>query len=216
MKAAAQQAGALTPRASVLACDPRGRSGIDRAPEARVGEPADDDLALAARAGDRAAFEALVARYRGRVTRFARALLRRPEDAEDLAQESFVRAFLCLAAYEPRGQFRSWLFGVMVNVCREHQRHERRRPESVAAGDGLEPSAPDTGDLHARASMNAAVRQAIARLPAIYRAPVVLHYLEELSVAETAAILGRSPSAVKVQLWRARAILARSLAGWLE
>jgi RNA polymerase sigma-70 factor, ECF subfamily len=216
MKAAAQQADALAPRVSVIACNPRGRTGIDRMPEARVSEPADDDLALAARAGDRAAFETLIARYRGRVTLFARALLRRPEDAEDLAQESFVRAFLCLSAYEPRGQFRSWLFGIVANVCREHQRHERRRPETMSASDELERPAPDTGELHARASMKAAVRQAIARLPAIYRAPVILHYLEELSVAETAAILGRSPSSVKVQLWRARAILARSLAGWLE
>jgi RNA polymerase sigma-70 factor, ECF subfamily len=189
---------------------------VDRARETAVSEPADDDLARAAREGDRAAFETLVARYRGRVTLFARVLLRRPEDAEDLAQESFVRAFLCLPAYEPRGQFRSWLFGIVVNVCREHQRRERRRPEAPVEGGALEERVPAAGDLHARTSLKTAVRQAIARLPAIYRAPVVLHYLEELTVAETAAILGRSPSAVKVQLWRARAILARALAAWLE
>jgi RNA polymerase sigma factor (sigma-70 family) len=216
MNAAAQQAGALTSQAPALACEPRRRAEVDRAPAARAGEPADDELAQAAREGDRGAFEALVARYRGRVTLFARVLLQRLEDAEDLAQESFVRAFLGLPAYEPRGQFRSWLFGIVANVCREYQRRERRRPETPAASDELEQRAPDTGDLHARASVKTAVRQAIARLPVIYRAPVILHYLEELSVAETAAILGRSTSAVKVQLWRARALLARSLAGWLE
>jgi RNA polymerase sigma factor (sigma-70 family) len=216
MKAAAQQAGALASMAPAHAREPRGRAEVNRTPEARAGDPADDELARAARAGDRAAFEALVRRYRGRVILFARALRQRPEEAEDLAQETFVRAFLCLPAYEPRGQFRSWLFGIAVNVCREQQRSDRRRPPMVPTSDEGEWRAPDTGDLHAQASLRAAVRQAIARLPAIYQAPVILHYLEELSVAETAAILGRSPSAVKVQLWRARAILARALACWLE
>src|SRR5262245_25010555 len=122
MKVAAQQAGALASLAPALTTEPRGSAGMQRMAEARVSEPADDELAAAAREGDCAAFEVLVRRYRGRVTLFTRTLLPQPEEAEDLAQETFVRAFLCLPAYEPRGQFRAWLFGIVANVCREHQR----------------------------------------------------------------------------------------------
>jgi RNA polymerase sigma factor (sigma-70 family) len=188
----------------------------DHVREARADDPADEALAQGAQRGDRAAFEALVRRYRRGISRFLRTLLRCPADAEDLAQETFVRAYRCLADYEPRGHFRSWLFGIAANVCREHHRTQRRRVDVVAVSQPFEPLAIRTEDPTSRSALRTAVHQAIAHLPALYRAPVVLHHLEEFSVAEVAAILGRSPSAVKVQLWRARARLMRELADWIE
>src|SRR2546425_625698 len=94
--------------------------------------PGDDALMREAQRGDAAAWDALARRYRGRVYVFALALLQRPEDAEDAAQETFLRAFRGLPAYEPRGQFRAWLLAIAANVCRAHYRHERRRAARVA------------------------------------------------------------------------------------
>src|SRR5262249_31290662 len=147
---------------------------------------------------------------------FALALLQRPEDAEDAAQETLLRAFRGLPAYEPRGQFRAWLLAIAANVCRAHYRHERQRAARIAAEEGAEEQAPATGALYAQAALREAVREAIGRLPTAYRGPIVLYYLEELPVAEVASILGRSRAAVKVQLWRARSLLARELADWRE
>jgi RNA polymerase sigma factor (sigma-70 family) len=175
----------------------------------------DDALVREAQAGDAAAREALARRYRGRVYVFALALLQRPEDAEDAAQETFIRAFGSLGTYEPRGHFRAWLLAIAANVCRAHGRHERRRA-SHAAEEEWEETSPATGAIYAQAALREAVRAAIARLPAVYRGPVVLYYLEELPVAEVASILGRSRAAVKVQLWRARSLLARELVDWLD
>lgn len=180
-------------------------------------EPADDDLVLQARSGATAALEELTRRYRGRIYVFAFSLLQRPEDAEDAAQETFVRAVRSLPGYEPRGHFRTWLFAIAANVCRAHQRRERRRG-AVAAGapEQLEGALVEGGPDCLREGLREAVRRAIDRLPSTYRAPVVLYYLEELSVGEIAAVLRRSRAAVKVQLWRARSFLARDLAEWLD
>jgi RNA polymerase sigma-70 factor (ECF subfamily) len=187
-------------------------------PQAASREPegCDDALAREAQAGDPAARDALARRYRGRVYVFALALLRRPEDAEDAAQETFVRAFRSLEMYEPRGHFRAWLLAIAANVCRAYHRSERRRAPSPAMDEPPEESAPATGSLYAQSALREAVRAAVARLPGVYRGPVALYYLEDLSVADVASILGRSRAAVKVQLWRARSLLARELADWLE
>jgi RNA polymerase sigma-70 factor, ECF subfamily len=173
----------------------------------------DDSLAREAQAGAAAALEVLARRYRGRVYVFALALLQRPEDAEDAAQETLLRAFRSLPTYEPRGCFRTWIFGIAANVCREHRRREHRHGTvaTEAMADRLPREEADGGAIYEQATLKASVRAAIARLPLLYRAPVVLYYLEELSVAEVAEALGRSRPSVKMQLWRARTLLLREL-----
>jgi RNA polymerase sigma factor (sigma-70 family) len=188
----------------------------ERHAASREPERSDDALVREAQAGDPAARDALARRYRGRIYVFALALLQRPEDAEDAAQETFVRAFGSLGGYEPRGHFRAWLLAIAANVCRAYYRSERRRASRAAGDEEPEEAAPAAGALFAQTALREAVRAAIARLPAVYRGPVVLYYLEDLSVAEVASVLGRSRAAVKVQLWRARSLLARELADWLE
>jgi RNA polymerase sigma factor (sigma-70 family) len=216
MNVARQPISLLAPPATALPIERGGPAEEERVRDTRADQPADEELARAARRGDRAAFEALVRRYRHGITLFVRTLLPRWEDAEDLAQETFVRAYRGLPGYEPRGHFRSWLFGIAANVCREHHRTQRRHAVVVTGSEPIEALAAREEDPIAHSALRTAVRQAIARLPVLYRAPVVLHHLEEFAVAEVAAILGRSPSAIKVQLWRARALLARELADWLE
>jgi RNA polymerase sigma-70 factor (ECF subfamily) len=177
-------------------------------------EPPDDALVRRAQAGDRTALETLTQRYRNRVYAFALGLLLRPDDAEDVVQETFIRVCRTLDTYQPRGRFRSWVFRIAANLCRDHCRSERRR-QNVAASES-QMSQEATSGPEAQVTIRTAVMEAIARLPIKYRELVALHYLEDLSPAEIAEILGRSGSAVRVQLWRARSLLAKELAEWLE
>src|SRR5687767_4481621 len=87
-----------------------------------VAETADDLLVTRALAGEPGALDALAARYRPRLFVFALAMLRRPDDAEDVAQETLIKAFGSLKGYRGRGQFRAWLFRIAGNLCRDHHR----------------------------------------------------------------------------------------------
>ena len=173
----------------------------------------DADLVAQARNGAAGAVEALATRYRGRIYAFALAMLRHADDAEDVAQETLVRTFASLSSYRGEGAFRSWLFRIAANLCRDRLRNSRSRDlplHAVELADTPAVGADPCNQLALRTAVFAAVR----RLPLTYRAPVVLHYMEGLSVAETAAALGRTRTAVRVQLWRARNLLAEELAGW--
>lgn len=171
----------------------------------------DDRVAVLAGQGCAKACDELARRYRGRLTVFCRSFLPAPEDAEDAAQETLLKAIGALPGYRPRGQFRAWIFAIAANVCRGQRRRSRLLPESELRTD-----LPQAADPCFRSALAAAVRGAVDRLPLTYRAPVVLFYLEEMPVAEIAAVLGRSSAAVKVQLWRARTLLARELADWMD
>jgi RNA polymerase sigma-70 factor (ECF subfamily) len=182
-------------------------------PREAAPEPADAELVRQALDGTNAAAALLAARYRGRLYAFALALLRHADDAEDVAQEALVRAFGALASYRGDGTFRAWLFRIAANLCRDRQRRSPGRPVELEAVE-RDPPASGAADLCEQVALRTAVFAAVRRLPITYRAPVVLHYMEGLSVAETAAALGRSRTAVRVQLWRARNRLADELAGW--
>lgn len=190
----------LSPDAATPAC-PRGA--------------AEDLLAQRAGAGDAAALERLIAEFRPRVYSFALSQLRQREDAEDVTQEAFVRMVRGLGSYTGRGQFRAWLYRIVVNLCRDRQRrrsHDRQRtiPEQEV------PEAAVAGDLQEEVSTALTLAAAISRLPDRYREVLTLCWLEQLSPAEIAAVLGRSVNAVRVQLWRGRALLVRDLGDWLD
>ena len=167
----------------------------------------------ACRAGTREAFAWLVDRHRDAVYQFAWRMCGNPSDAEDLAQEAFVRAFTRLEQYAPeRGTFRNWVLGICANLARGQFRwrqraramtrrfaeHEQLRIEAVEAGQ-----ASDAGRVED-------VSRALDALPVSLRVPVVLKYMENLSVHEIARTLGIGESAVKMRLARGR---ERLLAG---
>ena len=183
----------------------------DSAP-ARDAESA-QHLIAAAQSGDTAAFGRLVEFHQQRVFRTARAILGNDADAQDAAQEAFLRAFRHLASFDPTRDLAAWLYKLTVNVCRDMV---RRRPgtgtaeidtEVLAARD---PGPFETAALHEQRDLT---RRAIARLPYKERAAITLRDLEGLTTAEVATALGTTQATVRSQVSAARAKLRRYILG---
>lgn len=187
---------------------------------------ADDEGALVvrARAGDLSAFELLVARYERRIYNLALRMLGSPADAEDAAQEAFLRAFASLASFRGHARFGTWLYRVAINACRDELRRRRRLPTGpLELADpqpsaALRPDPPDAGPgpeaAAERREVRALVERAVAALPAEYREAVLLRDLHDLSYEEIAAALGVAVGTVKSRIHRGRQLLREQLARW--
>ena len=164
-----------------------------------------DDAALAvlARDGSSEAFGALVHRYHGRVFAFLITLTRHRQDAEDLTQETFLRAWDKFGRYDPERPLLPWLLTLARRQSLTALRRIRRVPEEIIA-----PTAPEPENLSLRL-WNLAKSQLT---PTAYSA-LWLHYREELPLKEVAAIIGKREGAVKVILHRARQTLDASVHG---
>ena len=182
-----------------------------------VRDERDAALVEAARAGDRAAFAALLARHRPLLATMCRRALGDDDRAEDAAQEAILQALLSLDRLRQPERFGSWLVGIGLNVCRRwHRSHGREAwsREAMLGGHRLpEPAdmTPGPSDLIEAAELRAWVHRAVAGLPPGQRAAVMLHYLAGLTQAETAAHLGIEVGTVKTRLHKARANLRRTL-----
>jgi RNA polymerase sigma-70 factor (ECF subfamily) len=160
-----------------------------------------DVLARAARGGDLDAFEALVRRYQRRVYALAYQHLHDPDEAQDLAQEVFVRLFRNLERYDPDRPFEPWFWRLAANVAATYR---RQRPASAVELPDI--AAPAGGSEDALP-----LARALADLSDDLRLPVLLHYYLDLPLEEIAGAMGLSLSAVKSRLHRARALLRRLL-----
>jgi RNA polymerase sigma-70 factor (ECF subfamily) len=167
---------------------------------------ADADLVRRVVAGDASAFTALVDRHARSCLRFATRLLGQREDAEDAAQETFMRAFRALGTYDPRIRFRTWLFAILVNRCRTALLHRSRRERRVEAnGAWLERVAVQrSGD---EADLRVELSRAIGLLPAEQREAFLLKHVEQLEYTEMAEVTGVGVSALKMRVQRACAQL---------
>lgn len=171
------------------------------------------------REGDEAALGRLMERWERPVKAVIGRLVGNAAEAEELAQEAFVRLWQQRGRFRPGAEFRPWMLALAVNLARNRLRWWRRRPVisldawsghlSVAGGGGT----PEELEASERAE---AVRAAVAALPADQREALVLFEYEELAQAEIAAIVGASPKAVERRLDRARAELRQRLARWLR
>lgn len=189
--------------------------GSDK-PSRRSAGPSDATLALRSREGDAAAFETLARSFQRRVYSYALRMVGDMQEAEDLAQEVFLRAHGSLARYDPRQPFAPWLFGIAAHVCRDWLRRRSRRPRLVhaeAEPAGAAPSAAQDAEARERRGR---VRQAVLRLPRKYREVIVLHYLDDLPYDEVAAALGIQPAAARRRALRAREMLRPHLADLAE
>jgi RNA polymerase sigma-70 factor (ECF subfamily) len=161
-----------------------------------------EELARTAQGGDRDAFEALVRRYQRRVFGLAYHHLRDPHEAQDLAQEVFVRLYRNLRQYDPDRPFEPWFWRLAGNVAANYYR--RRRAPSIELTENAAAREKDSDGMP--------LELAVASLDETLRLPLLLHYHADLPLESVAASLGLTVSAVKSRLHRARAILRRLLA----
>ena len=162
------------------------------------------DEALVARAveGDVDAYAALAERYYGSCARIARRMLRNDADAEDVVQETFLRAFRALGRFDRGREFRVWLYTILVNQCRTAATSRRRRETRFFNDESAVARAADdrpTGVI----TETSAVAEAVDSLEPLLREAFVLKYVEGLEYTEMATITGAGVSALKMRVKRA-------------
>ncbi len=172
---------------------------------------ADRGLVDAAAAGDREAFDELVRRYQAQILNLVRALTGGDMDADDLAQEAFVRAWRGLRGFRGDSAFRTWLYGLTVNVVRTHygRRKRLRRlfwTRSGEAENEADPVDRATADVSIETAlvMRNAIDRALAALPADLREAVTLRDVQGLGYREIAGVLGVPIGTVESRIFRAR------------
>lgn len=171
----------------------------------------DRELVEEAARGSREAFDALVGRHQGSIVNLARAMTAAGADADDLAQESFVRAWRSLATFRFDSTFRTWLHGIAINVIRTHRdRGSRLRrffgapaPHRDERSDPLDRASVDDG-IEAPLVMREQIDRALASLPADMRDAVILRDVQGLDYKEIAEALDLPLGTVESRIFRAR------------
>lgn len=173
--------------------------------------PTDEDLVARTLAGDADAFGALVERHKSWVYGLALAHARDFDQADDLAQEAFVEAYVHLASLREAARFAGWLRRIVVNRCKMWARRRRSERRRLSDRTPAEADPAAWRAEHDARDLRAAVLDAIARLPAGQRQAVTLFYLDGLSTREVAGVLGVSDVTVRTRLHHARRQLKRGL-----
>ncbi|MCC7010415.1 MAG: sigma-70 family RNA polymerase sigma factor [Acidobacteria bacterium] len=179
----------------------------------------DEELVARATGGDLDAFNQLVTRWERPIFGLAYRTLGREEDARDVVQEAFMRAYRGLRGFKGEAKFSSWLYRITLNLCRDWVRKERRAPvvqmpegaDAVDLADAQPSPAESVEELVARREMSAAVARAMAELPAEQRLAIVLKEYQGLTFQEIADQLGCPLSTVKTRLYQGLSVLRRRL-----
>lgn len=193
-------------------------------------EPTDNDAQDRAdmvrlQAGQDAALNDLMARHATPIFHFLCRMVANEDDANDLAQETFVRVFKSAKNFHTEQKFSTWLFTIAANLARNQFRWRSRHPNlsldaenpetEQSLGDTLPTNSPTPNEAVLTGERAAAVRSAVQSLPEDLRAALVLCEWEERSVAEAATILETTPKSVESRLYRARQVLRERLKTWL-
>lgn len=166
-----------------------------------------------AQKGDKAAFELLVERHQHRVFAVARGIVKRQEDAEDVAQQVFVKAYFSLKRFDQRAAFSTWLYKITVNECWDLLRKRKARPlvyesdfndEQSSQFSAIERESAGGPDTSERLAMRQRLNNMLDQLEPRDRSMLVLKEVEGFSVEEIAELLGLNANTVKVRLFRAR------------
>ncbi len=191
-------------------------------------ERSDVDLMLAVQAGDDAAFSVLVERHKSAVVNLTYRYLGNFADAEDLAQEVFLKVYGARARYRPEAKFTTWMYRIAVNASLNEVRNRKNRPtfraaSLVDAGQGEETAAAVAdgraaapADEVERLELNERVRAAVDRLPERQRMALLLNKFQGLSYEELAATFDLTIQAIKSLLTRARENVRHQIAPYVE
>ncbi len=178
-----------------------------------MSDPGDRDLARRAKQGEADAFGELVRRHQTAVFNVCYRLLGERREAEDLAQEAFIRAYERLGTFDTERPFSPWMKRVAANLCLNHL--QRRAPPSVPLDEERDPARTPAGGnpeaVREQIEQADALRAALRGLPPHYRAVIELRHFHDLSYDDIAAALRLPLSDVKSHLFRARKLLAKTL-----
>src|SRR6476620_7513599 len=179
----------------------------------------DEELVARSIGGDSDSFNELVLRWERPIYALAYRTIGREEDARDVCQETFLRAFRALKGFKGEAKFSSWLYRIALNLCRDWVRRERRQPVAQAPEgvDLVELASEQTPsetieDLVARNEISAAVARAMATLPEEQRTAIILKEYHGLTFQEIADMLECPLSTVKTRLYQGLSVLRRQLA----
>ena len=179
----------------------------------------DEELVARATAGDVDSFNQLVSRWERTIYALAYRTLGREEDARDVVQEAFLRAYRGLRGFKGEAKFSSWLYRITLNLCRDWIRRERRAPvvqppegtDAVDLADAQAAPTESVEDLVARREMSRAVSRAMAELPEEQRTAIMLKEYHGLTFQEIADQLNCPLSTVKTRLYQGLSVLRRRL-----
>ena len=179
----------------------------------------DEELVDRSKTGDTESFNQLVRRWERPIFALAYRTLGREEDARDVTQETFLRAFRALPGFKGDAKFSSWLYRIALNLCRDWIRKERRTP-LVAVPEGVEleqlaSEKQDTAsveDLAARAELSRGVAQAMEHLPAEQRTAILLKEYHGLTFQEIADMMNCPLSTAKTRVYQGLTLLRKHLA----
>jgi RNA polymerase sigma-70 factor (ECF subfamily) len=178
----------------------------------------DEDLVARSRGGDLDSFNQLILRWERPIYALAYRVIGREEDARDVVQETFLRAFRALPGFKGQAKFSSWLYRIALNLCRDWIRRRRRSP-LVELPEGVDPVelAAETGpvesieDLASRKELSEAVAEAMSLLPEEQRTAIILKEYHGMTFQEIADLQGCPLSTVKTRLYQGLAVLRRNL-----
>lgn len=178
----------------------------------------DEELVARSKTGDTESFNQLVRRWERPIYALAYRTLGREEDARDVTQETFLRAFRALSGFKGDAKFSSWLYRIALNLCRDWMRKERRAPlVPVPEGVEVEDMAAERGpsesveDLAARAEIGREVARAMAHLPPEQRQAIILKEYHGLTFQEIADLMRCPLSTVKTRVYQGLSTLRKQL-----
>src|SRR5687768_10274666 len=178
----------------------------------------DEELVARAKGGDADSFNQLILRWERPIYALAYRVIGREEDARDVCQDTFLRAFRALPGFKGQAKFSSWIYRIALNLCRDWIRRQRRTPvvqmpedaeaiERIAARDPVE----SIEDLVARKELSAVVAEAMAVLPEEQRTAIILKEYHGMTFQEIAELQGCPLSTVKTRLYQGLTVLRRNL-----
>src|SRR6516164_7671398 len=178
----------------------------------------DEELVSRSIGGDADSFNQLVLRWERPIYALAYRVIGREEEARDVCQEAFLRAFRALPGFKGQAKFSSWLYRITLNLCRDWIRRQRRTPVSQMPEDvDAVEFASETGpvesieDLVARRELSAVVEEAMALLPDEQRTAIILKEYHGMTFQEIADLQGCPLSTVKTRLYQGLSVLRRHL-----